>query len=322
MASNKIHWIYEYVMENVNSLPPSEYKLPNSIQMSFIVDKNNYKLLEFAAEVMVYFEKHKIIEIAKRILIECALERPRNTQLWIAKNIKRIAVEIYDDCLKGGKCGMVASLNMTPRYLYRVVMFGRHGSGRKTQAQYLIKRFNLILIDAEKLIYQHLRGDDTAPHDPLARELQRAFYYDNCQAKLQALANIISRRLLDCDCLRHGWILINFPHTLQDIQELMERFKIPPNKFVYLRCPEKMCMLRLINMPNMKETLQANCDYYEQKMRFFNNQEPQIESYLMKRQETIIVDASQPTNVVKTEMLSLIEKTPYLMGFKHDLIEK
>ncbi|XP_061400958.1 adenylate kinase 8-like [Musca vetustissima] len=263
--------------------------------MSFIVDKNNYKLLEFAAEVMVYFEKHKIIEIAK---------------LWIAKNIKRIAAEIYEDCLKGGKCGMVASLNMTPRYLYRVVMFGRHGSGRKTQAQYLIKRFNLIL------------SDDTAPHDPLARELQRAFYYDKCQAKSHALANIISRRFLDCDCLRHGWILINFPHTLQDIQELMERFKIPPNKFVYLRCPEKMCMLRLINMPNMKETLQANCDYYEQEMRFFNNQEPQIESYLMKRQETIIVDASQPTNVVKTEMLSLIEKTPYLMGFKHDLIEK
>ncbi|XP_073835344.1 adenylate kinase 8 [Musca autumnalis] len=288
--------------------------------MSIVVDKNNYRLIEFAAEVMVYFEKHKIIEIAKRILVECALVRPIDVQLWIGKNVKRIASQIYEDCLNQGKCSVVANLHLTARYLYRVVIFGRRGSGRKTQAHYLVKHFNLVLIDAENLIYQYLRGDDKDPDDPLSRELQRAFYYDNCWAKSKALANIIARRLLQGDCLSRGWVLLNFPHSLDDIKEIMESFKIPPNKFVYLKCPEKICMLRLVNMANMGQPY-YNCSYFEQEMRFFNHHQKHIEEYLFKRHETIWVDANQSSNVVKNEMLALLEKSPYLMGFKKDLRE-
>uniref|UniRef100_A0A1I8NHG7 Adenylate kinase n=1 Tax=Musca domestica TaxID=7370 RepID=A0A1I8NHG7_MUSDO len=276
--------------------------------------------IELAAEILVYFEKYKLIEISKRILVECALERPPNVQLWIAKNIKRIASEIYEDCLNHGKCGHIANLHLTSRFLYRVVIFGRPGSGCKTQAQYLVKRLNLVLLDADNLIYQHLRGDDKEPNDPLARELQRAFYYDNCEAKSKALANIIARRLLEYDCLSRGWVLINFPNGLTDFKEIMEHFKIPPNKLVYLKCPEKVCMLRLINMPNLGQP-QMNCNYYEKEMRYFNRHCSEIEEYLLRRHETIFVDASRPSSVVRNEMLSLLEQSPYLTGFKQDLRE-
>lgn len=41
----------------------------------------------------------------KKILVELALERPELVQEWIGANIKRIASEIYRDCLFGGKDG-------------------------------------------------------------------------------------------------------------------------------------------------------------------------------------------------------------------------
>lgn len=130
--------------------------------MSFL-SNTEYKLTEYAAETMVYFEKHKLIEIVKvrqhsiwnnilnqislikqKILVECSLERPENPQEWIGKNLKRIAQEIYEDCLNGGENNCIKPLKMSSKYLYRIVIFGRPGSGKKTQANYLQKQFNLV----------------------------------------------------------------------------------------------------------------------------------------------------------------------------------
>ncbi|XP_059223498.1 adenylate kinase 8 [Stomoxys calcitrans] len=274
-------------------------------------------LAEYAAELMVYFEKHKLIEISKRILVECALERPDNVPLWMGKNIKRIAASIYQDCLNQGKDGVIASLHLSANFLYRVVFFGRRGSGRKTQAIYLARRFNLVYLNAENLIHQYLRGDDKNPQEPLARELQRAFYYNNCKAKSTALAAIISKRLLDEDCLTQGWVLVNFPHTTADFRELLENFKIPPNKVVYLQCPEEICMSRLLDMPNCGLP-SNNRKYFEQEMWFYKQNEIAIDEYLSKRHETIYVNGSGNSQAVKNEMFAKLEKTPYIMGCKQD----
>lgn len=81
----------------------------------------------------------------QKILVECDLHRPLEPQEWIGKNIKRLANEIYQDCLKGGKNGVIRSLDMSTNFLYRIVIFGRPGSGRKTQAYNLVSTFNLVL---------------------------------------------------------------------------------------------------------------------------------------------------------------------------------
>lgn len=116
------------------------------------------------------------------------------------------------------------------------------------------------------LIYQCLRGNDDNPHDIFDRELQRAFYYDNCPAKSAALLNIISRRLLEKDCLSRGWVLINFAHTLQDFKNILENFIIPPNKLIYLNCSEQTCLRRLSNMPSLGKPNQ-NFSYYEHEVK-------------------------------------------------------
>lgn len=77
--------------------------------------------------------------------MECALLRPSDAQEWIGKNIKRIANEIYQDCLQHGKYGIIKSLHLSKSFVYRIVLFGRPGSGRKTQATYLVNRFNVVL---------------------------------------------------------------------------------------------------------------------------------------------------------------------------------
>lgn len=40
--------------------------------------------------------------------------------------------------------------------------------------------------------------------------------------------------------------------------------------------------------------------------------------YLLQRQETIFVNAMEPSETVKTSMMSGIMKSPYVMGFKHN----
>ncbi|KAM7350205.1 adenylate kinase 8 [Cochliomyia hominivorax] len=283
--------------------------------MSLLTNTEN-KLTEYSAELMIYFEKYKLIEIAKKILVECALLKPEDPQKWIGENIKRIASEIYQDCLHPRN--VIKSLFLSSNFLYRIVLFGRPGSGRKTQAFNLVKRFNLVLIDAEQLILKHLKGDDNNPFDSLDFELQRSFYYNNCWAKSKALLNILARRVLEQDCLHRGWVLINFTHSLQDFRDILENFKLPPNKLVYLQCCERTCLCRLLNMPNFNKP-QHNFNYYEQEMRFFNQQESAIEEYLRKRYETIFVNAELSSEQVKCFMMSYLTKSPYLMGFRRDL---
>lgn len=51
-------------------------------------------------------------------------------------------------------------------------------------------------------------------------------------------------------------------------------------------------------------------------MHFFDQNKKEIIEYLLKRHETIFVNAEQTSENVKTELLSSIIKSPYVMGFK------
>lgn len=125
----------------------------------------------------------------------------------------------------------------------------------------------LVLVDAEQLIYRYLRGDDDHPDDPLARELQRAFFYNNVEAKGAAIGRIIDRRVLQQDALSQGWVLINFPHSLADFKQMMETWRVPPNKILYLHCTEIKCVKRL-GLMTMRVAPYDNFMYYEQEVLF------------------------------------------------------
>lgn len=69
------------------------------------------------------------------------------------------------------------------------------------------------------------------------------------------------------DCLTQGWVLVNFPNNLMDFKEILEEFKMPPNKVLYLRCPQALCMQRLQNMPHLGQPYN-NCTYFKREVRW------------------------------------------------------
>ncbi|XP_054728240.1 adenylate kinase 8 [Anastrepha obliqua] len=272
---------------------------------------NKLAIAEYSAELMVYFEKHKIIEIVTRLMAEIGLIRPTDPQHWIATNIRRIADEFYHKCLKASYTGSKIDYYQLPRHFHhRIVVFGRSGSGRKTQAIAMAKRFNLIYIDAEQLIYATFFRNDN-----LAQMLHKAFADDVAKDKSAALCKIIQQRLIQMDALRQGWVLINYPRNVEEFTEMFEKFKIPPNKVVYLQCPELIAMRRLVTRPDLG-CPQNTCEYIEQEMTYFTRNEPAVNEYLARRHETIYVDSTPCFEAVRTNLWTQMERLPYVMGYK------
>ncbi|XP_067637334.1 adenylate kinase 8 isoform X1 [Eurosta solidaginis] len=215
-------------------------------------------IAEYSAELMVYFEKHKIMEIITRLTAEIGIVRPTNPQYWIAANIRRIADEFYQKCLKASYRGRNFDYYHLPRHFHhRIIIFGRSGSGRKTQAHAMAKRFNLIYIDAERLIYQTFFRSDI-----IAKKLHKAFLHDVAKEKSAAVSEVIQERLKQMDALRQGWVLINYPRNVEEFTNMFENFKIPPNKLIYLQCTELLAMRRLVTKPDLG-CPQDTCRYME-----------------------------------------------------------
>ncbi|XP_036338632.1 adenylate kinase-like [Rhagoletis pomonella] len=268
-------------------------------------------MAEYSAELMVYFEKHKIIEIITRLMAEIGLIRPTNPQHWIAKNIRRIADEFYHMCLKASYTNSNIDYYQLPRrFHHRIVVFGRSGSGRKTQALAMTKRFNLVYIDADQLIHATF-----FLNDGLSRLLHKAFADNVAKDKSMVVAEIIQRRLAQMDALRQGWVLINYPHNVEEFTEMFEKFKIPPNKLVYLQCPELMALRRLVTKPDLG-CPQNKCKYIEHEMRYFSRNEATVNEYLARRHETIYIDATRCFEAVRTNLWRQMERLPYVMGYK------
>uniref|UniRef100_W8C6C7 Adenylate kinase 8 n=1 Tax=Ceratitis capitata TaxID=7213 RepID=W8C6C7_CERCA len=268
-------------------------------------------LAEYSAELMVYFERHKLIEIITRLMVEIGLVRPTNPQHWIATNIRRIADEFYHKCLEASYMANKIDYFKLPRHFHhRIIIFGRSGSGRKTQALSIAKRFNLVYIDAENLIYTtFFRNDITA------QILHKAFMADVAKDKSAALSKVIQQRLLQMDALRQGWVLINFPRNVEEFTEIFEKFKIPPNKVIYLQCPEIMAMRRLVTKPDLG-CPQNNCKYMEHEMLYFSQNEEAVNAYLARRHETIYIDSTPCFEAVRTSLWTKMERLPYVMGYK------
>ncbi|XP_011206788.2 adenylate kinase [Bactrocera dorsalis] len=279
--------------------------------MSTTTTINKLALAEYSAELMVYFEKHKIIEIITRLMVEIGLIRPTNPQNWIATNIRRIADEFYHKCLKASYTSSKIDYYQLPRHFHhRIVIFGRSGSGRKTQALAIAKRFNLIYIDAENLIYTTFFRNDE-----VAQKLHKAFLDNVAKDKSSAVSKAIQQRLLQIDALRQGWVLINYPRNVEEFTEMFETYKIPPNKVIYLQCPEVMAMRRLVAKPNLG-CPQNTCEYIEHEMAYFSQNETAINDYLQRRHETIYIDSTPCFEAVRTNLWTQMERLPYVMGYK------
>jgi adenylate kinase family enzyme len=123
-------------------------------------------------------------------------------------------------------------LSLPPRcrrwWHLRVVIIGRRGSRRDTQATLLAQEFGLILgqlkmttksltineilkisVDVEAIVFQ-LKDEE------------------RCRPDFVAVA--VYERLLKQDCLHNGWVLFGYPNTVADL-EMLFRMIAPPNRY-------------------------------------------------------------------------------------------
>ncbi|XP_049888016.1 adenylate kinase 8 [Pectinophora gossypiella] len=120
--------------------------------------------------------------------------------------------------------------------VYRVLLIGPRGSGRKTQARMLARHFGLVYIDFTELYHiARERNDD-------AGEKLR-----NYGISLQLKAEIVRRRIMEKDCIDHGWVMTGYPATGNDFENI-DNMETPPNRVIILNSDWATCKQRALNV--------------------------------------------------------------------------
>ncbi|XP_062554741.1 uncharacterized protein LOC134219870 [Armigeres subalbatus] len=190
------------------------------------------------------------------------------------------------------------------KYIERILIVGRPGSGKHRQAQLLANRLDLILVSASELI-------NTARWDKnLFKKTLEIGLEDNVHTS-ELMATIVQKRLLEPDCLQFGWVLVDFPNTAEDVGNL-NHLLIHPKKVVRLHTNARLCWKRKINHI-MKHCAQAEDDKIQLKRSilqaefdFFDIHQPEVDEKLM-RQNCIILDING-NNTVESVHSDILKK--------------
>ncbi|KAJ3643309.1 hypothetical protein Zmor_026030 [Zophobas morio] len=121
----------------------------------------------------------------------------------------------------------------------RVLILGPRGCGRKTQAKLLSQGLNLVHVDFERLICEAWMSESE-----LGKRL-RSCKNDVCLHS-ELLAEVIHKRVLEEDCIEHGWVLTGFPFSKKDF-EYLDSIYTPPNRVIFLECELSVCKERLLH---------------------------------------------------------------------------
>ncbi|XP_072935344.1 adenylate kinase 8 isoform X2 [Epargyreus clarus] len=118
--------------------------------------------------------------------------------------------------------------------VYRVLLLGAKGSGRRTQANTLAKHFGLVCLHFDELCNEAKERDDD-----VADKLKK--YGLSVQLK----AEIVRRRLAKKDCIDNGWVLTGYPVCGIDFERL-DTMPTPPNRIIFLNVDWKTCKERVV----------------------------------------------------------------------------
>ncbi|KAH8280118.1 hypothetical protein KR018_008421 [Drosophila ironensis] len=283
--------------------------------MSFPTYFDRSMLVEFGAAFMYYIEKHKLLDVISRLLAEISVaDSVPDVRRWLGENVTRIGVDVYSKCLDAFQRGVTGDFYQLPlNFYHRIVLHGKPGSGRKSLANVLADRWDLLIIDADILAHHSINGIKQDEH---SRLLQYGIEKDCVYMRSEAVGNLIQKRLLKEDALRRGWILINYPNNQCEARNLFEGFTVPPNRLIFLQIPERMARMRVL-LNSYSPGPQANITYLDRQMQQFRKSEPLLNAYLSQRREVVYVDATPCLEEVKCAIVSQLTKLPYVLGKKY-----
>ncbi|CAH0600854.1 unnamed protein product [Chrysodeixis includens] len=139
------------------------------------------------------------------------------------------AVRAFNSGAQGPKQGI--SVVGAPG-VYRVLLLGPRGSGRRSQAHLLAKHFGLVYLHFDAVF-----NEAKAKDDELGQKIR------NFGTSIQLRAEAVKRRLIKKDCIAHGWVMTGFPTCGSDF-ELLDNMPTPPNRIIFLNIDVATCRER------------------------------------------------------------------------------
>nr|KAF7427258.1 hypothetical protein H0235_006952 [Vespula pensylvanica] len=125
--------------------------------------------------------------------------------------------------------------------LFRIVLIGSRGSGCRTVAKYLTKRFDLIHVDFNYILKQ-VRLQET----PIGEVLRSFEHRWEGKPKPEMRIKIIDNYINKPECANKGWVLTSYPITVEDF-ELLDMMDTPPNKVIFIEVSAEIRKERLLN---------------------------------------------------------------------------
>lgn len=134
------------------------------------------------------------------------------------ENLKQVLRSVKENVIKKSN---IVEWNM------RILIVGRTGSGRRTQASLIADELGLIFID-----FDYLRAE----YD------QQCLYASNDKLSFWGFAQ---ETILKPNCLRNGYICASDVISREILEILMEKFIYQPNQIIFLHTNQNKCLRRI-----------------------------------------------------------------------------
>nr|XP_049698604.1 adenylate kinase 8-like [Helicoverpa armigera] len=190
---------------------------PASQAVSNHTERRNFFQQDFEGLKFVY----------KATLKEVHLDAEDDTELLTMKCFN--AVRAHNAGQQGPKQGMYA---IGAPGVFRVLLIGPRGSGRSSQAKALAKNFGLVFLHYDAIF------DEAAVKDDEVGQKIRKF-----GTNMSIRSEVIRKRLLQKDCLDHGWVMTGYPTNGNDFENL-ESMPTPPNRVIFINSNIETCRQR------------------------------------------------------------------------------
>jgi len=175
----------------------------------------------------------------------------KNQQLIIdSHSIKRVHRINIDQPIKDVEDRILEIVRQAPvsdaRFIVKSVLIGPTGSGKRTVAMKLAKKWDVIPVDMNILIKREILNKTRLGHELADSQGQYSSYL---------LARVLKSRLELQDCVERGWVIFGWPdnHIEKSIEALInEEFR--PNRVLVLQINEESAVERLVNRLTDPET--------------------------------------------------------------------
>ena len=131
----------------------------------------------------------------------------------------------------------------------RLLLIGPPGSGKGTQAKYLVEKFSIPQISTGDMLRENAQN-----RTPLGKEAQK-FMMDGQLVPDSIILDMIAKRLDERDC-SNGYILDGFPRTIpqaEGLDNLLDGMNQKLDYVVVMDVPDNLIITRLSNRRSCKE---------------------------------------------------------------------